>query len=253
MDQKKRRPLIAGNWKMHEVNAEAIAFMKAFTPMLKKKGRDVVIIPPFTCLEDVGKSIRPGSAVHLGAQDLFYEKQGAFTGEISGDMLRALGCEYVIVGHSERRHYFKEGDGIINKKLRAALYHSLIPILCVGEDLRQREEGLQKDVVERQIRHGLAGLSVAEAKEISIAYEPVWAIGTGKNATPKQAGEMHAFIRKTVAAIFGKTVSEGMRMLYGGSVKPDNVKELMSQKDIDGVLVGGASLDPKSFAKIANF
>lgn len=248
-----RKPLIVANWKMHKVNAEAITFMKAFPQLLKKTDRDVVICPPFTSIADVGRHIKPKSNIHLGAQNLFHEKQGAYTGEVSGDMLHVLGCEYAIAGHSERRQYFKETDMIVNKKVHAALEHCLIPIVCVGENLGQREVGMQERVVSKQIKMGLARLSKDQAKAIVLAYEPVWAIGTGRNATPKQAQEMHAFIRQTLSSILGKEVAERVRILYGGSVKPENAKELMRQIDIDGLLVGGASLDAKSFATIANF
>lgn len=250
---KHRRPLIAGNWKMHKTDAEAASFMKDFLPLLKRTDRDILLLPPFTSIASVGKLIRPGSAVHLGAQDLFYEKQGAYTGEIEGDMLSALGCEYVLVGHSERRRYFKETDMVCRKKVTAALEHCLIPILCVGERLEHREAGKQQVVVSKQLKGALASLSLEQAKAVAIAYEPVWAIGTGKNATPKQAQEMHAFIRKTLSSVHGESVGAGVRILYGGSVKPENAKELMAQEDIDGLLVGGASLDPKGFAKIADF
>ena len=248
-----RRPLIAANWKMHKVNAEAIAFMNEFTPFLKKFDRDVLILPPFTSITDVGKHIKPGSTIHLGGQNVFHEKQGAYTGEISGDMLHVLGCEYVLVGHSERRNFFKETDLIVNKKVHAALEHCLIPIVCVGEHLEQREAEAQEDTVRKQLKKSLAKLTKEQAKALVIAYEPIWAIGTGKNASPHQAQEMHLFIRKTLAVMFGEDNANHIRILYGGSVKPENAKELMQQPDIDGLLVGGASLDVKSFVAIANF
>jgi len=255
MDKKKRKPLIAANWKMHKVNKEAIAYAKAFRQALKKdapKKADILLLPSFTCIQDVSRLLK-GIGIHTGAQDLFYEKQGAYTGEISGDMLHTLGCEYVLVGHSERRKYFKETDMIINRKIRAAQEHCLIPILCVGENLAQREAGVQERIVGKQLKQCLSGLKSTQAKAIVIAYEPVWAIGTGRNATPPQAQAMHASIRRTLSSLYGREVAGHVRIIYGGSVDAKNANEYLAEEDVDGLLVGGASLDAKGFARIADF
>ncbi len=258
MDQKKRKPIIAANWKMHKVNKEAIAYVKAFRQALKKdapKKADILILPSFTCIQDVADLLK-GTGIHVGAQDVFYEKQGAYTGEISGDMLHTLGCEYVLVGHSERRKYFHETDEAVNKKLRAALEHKLTPILCVGETILQREGGMGHEVITRQLHRGLEHLSPAAVKQVVIAYEPVWAISTTANsrhASPVMAEEMHAFIRRTLSSLHGGEVAGRVRIIYGGSVDAKNAKDYLREQDVDGVLVGGASLDAKGFARIADF
>jgi len=246
-----RKPLIAGNWKMHKTVPEAVSLVKELKELLTEiKDREVLVCPPFTAIYAVKSEIE-GSPIKLGAQNMFYEEKGAFTGEISPLMLKDLGCSYVILGHSERRHIFGETDELINKKVASAVKHGLVPILCVGELLEERESGKTKSVVERQLLGGLKGLK--EGDEFVIAYEPVWAIGTGKTATPEQAQEVHKFIRELLAENFGREKAERVRILYGGSVKPENIKGLMEMPDIDGALVGGASLRADSFAKIVAF
>ena len=235
-------------------NAEqAREFMHAFVPMLAGHTRDeVVICPPFTCLETVAE-LADAPGLGVGAQDLFWEREGAYTGEVSGPMLLAAGCTHVIIGHSERRQYFGETDATVNKKIRAALDVGLTPIVCVGEVLQEREAGLTDDVLRRQCVEAFRELSAAQGAQLTIAYEPVWAIGTGKTATPQIAAAAHEVIRAEAAEAFGKPVADGLRILYGGSVKPDNAKALMAEPQIDGALVGGASLDPKSFAAIVKY
>ena len=246
-----RKPLIAGNWKMHKTVPEAVSLVKELKELLTEiKDREVLVCPPFTAIYAVKSEIEE-SPIKLGAQNMFYEEKGAFTGEISPLMLKDLGCSYVILGHSERRHIFGETDKLINKKVASAVDHGLVPILCVGELLEERESGKTKNVVERQLLEGLKGLK--EGDEFVIAYEPVWAIGTGKTATPEQAQEVHGFIRELLAENFGREKAERVRILYGGSVKPENIKGLMEMPDIDGALVGGASLKAASFAKIVAF
>ena len=245
-----RKPLIVGNWKMNNTTVESIDL----TDRLKKaveniKGVEIVVVPPFTSLDKVRGAIK-GSNIKLGAQNLFWEDKGAYTGEVSPLMIEDLGCEYVIIGHSERREYFKESDEIVNKKIKAALRNKLKAIVCVGESLKEREEDKTMQVIESQVKKGLQGLSLSEAKELIIAYEPVWAIGTGRNATPAQANEVHTYIRKLVSQIFNEGIASNIKILYGGSVKPSNSAELMSEKEIDGALVGGASLEADSFAEI---
>jgi triosephosphate isomerase len=212
----------------------------------------MILCPPFTNLQAVGEEIK-GSNIKLGAQNLYFEAKGAYTGEISADMIKSVGCEYVIIGHSERRSYFGETDESVNKKVKFALQNNLVPIVCVGESLEEREKGITFDIIGKQVKNGLANLNLEvleQNKEIIIAYEPVWAIGTGKVASPAQAQEVHAFIRAELVKIFNAKKAEEIRIQYGGSVKPDNVKELMSQKDIDGALVGGASLKADSFCAL---
>lgn len=210
---------------------------------------DVVLCPPFTSLSIVS-SVLEDSKTHLGAQNMFYEDDGAFTGEISAGMLKSVGCEYVILGHSERRQYFGETNETVNKKILKALGYELIPIVCVGETLEERDANQQNEVVGRQVRESLANISAPDTERIVIAYEPVWAIGTGKNATPEQANEMHEFIRKTLGDLFSESTANKMRILYGGSMKPLNSKELFAQEHIDGGLIGGASLEADSFVNI---
>lgn len=235
---------------MNNSTAESVDLAEKLKKTVKDMaGVDVVVAPPFTALGSVRDVIK-GSIIKLGAQNLFWEDKGAYTGEVSPLMIRDLDCEYVIIGHSERREYFKESDEIVNKKIKAALRNKLKAIVCVGESLKEREENKTMQVIESQIKKGLQGLSLSEAKELIIAYEPLWAIGTGRNATPAQANEVHTYIRKLLAQIFNEGIASNIKILYGGSVKPSNSAELMSEKEIDGALVGGASLDAESFAQI---
>ena len=235
---------------MNNSTAESVDLAEKLKKTVKDMaGVDVVVAPPFTALGSVRDVIK-GSIIKLGAQNLFWEDKGAYTGEVSPLMIRDLDCEYVIIGHSERREYFKESDEIVNKKIKAALRNKLKAIVCVGESLKEREEYKTMQVIESQIKKGLQGLSLSEAKELIIAYEPVWAIGTGRNATPAQANEVHTYIRKLVSQIFNEGIASNIKILYGGSVKPSNSAELMSEKEIDGALVGGASLEAESFAQI---
>jgi triosephosphate isomerase len=248
-----RIPIIAGNWKMNTVVEDAKALVQDLTTRVKDVNNvEIVVCPPFTSLAVVA-GVTKGSNIGLGAQNLYWEKSGAFTGEVSGPMLKATGCSYVIIGHSERRTYFHETDETVNRKIFAALAEGLKPIVCVGETLEERENGKTFDVVKRQVTNGLAKLSAEQMKAVVIAYEPVWAIGTGKTATPEQAQEVHAFIRKLLTEMFGETTAEETRIQYGGSVNPGNATALMSQADIDGALVGGASLKADSFEKIVKF
>ena len=245
-----RRKLIAGNWKMNKTAADGAALTKDIAAEIGREGSvDIVLCPPFTALESVGSTIG-GMSLKLGAQNMSAEKSGAFTGEISAEMLRALFVTHVILGHSERRTLFGETDEMVNRKVRAAHEGKLRPIVCVGETLEQRDKGNVEKILSLQLRGSLAGLSPKELQETVIAYEPVWAIGTGRNATPAQAQEAHAFIRHILREMTDETTAERVRIQYGGSVKPENARELMSQADIDGDLVGGASLDPRSFAQI---
>lgn len=248
-----RRPLIAGNWKMHTTVQEARQLASTVVgAAAKASGRDVMIAPPYTALAAVGK-VLAGSAVLLGAQNVHWEEKGAFTGEISAAMLQDVGCTMAIVGHSERRHVFGETDSMINRRVAAALQSGLIPVLCIGETLAQREAGQAFTVLQNQVRAGLAGIEVADGAKLVVAYEPVWAIGTGKTASEGQAQEAHSFIRNLLADIFEKNIAAGIRILYGGSVKPDNIDILMRQEDIDGALVGGAALNAESFERIICF
>lgn len=246
-----RTPVIAGNWKLYKTSGEAKGLIEALLPLIKDvKGVEVIVAPVFTILHRVGELIG-GSRVKLSAQNCFWEEEGAFTGEVSPGMLLDAGCSHVIIGHSERRQYFAETDETVNRKTKAAIAAGLKAIVCVGETLEEREEGVMNDVLTRQVTKGLDGLTSLQA--VIIAYEPVWAIGTGKTATEAQAQEAHRLIRTVISQKFGVDSSDKVRILYGGSVKPDNVKGLMSQPDIDGALVGGASLKPESFAAIVNF
>ena len=248
-----RRPLIAGNWKMHGTRAETERLLAALKlAMAGLTDREVVVAPPFTALETAARLLAE-SPIRLAAQNLYWEPQGAFTGEISGPMLRDLGCSYVILGHSERRQYFAETDQQVARKVKAAQRDGLLPIVCVGETLEERDRGDTLAVIRRQVRGGLDEQEKAAVAALVIAYEPVWAIGTGRTATPEQAQEVHAAIRATVAELADQTTAEAVRILYGGSVKPDNVDALMAQADIDGALVGGASLQADSFARIVHF
>jgi triosephosphate isomerase len=245
------RKIIAGNWKMNMDHTEGADLAGRIVDGLEGRERacEVVLIPPFTTLPAVMDAVE-GSPVMTGAQDLWYEEKGAFTGEISAGMIRSLGCRYVLVGHSERRHVIGEGPEILAKKLRASLAGGLFPIYCVGETLDEREKGTASEVVTRQIRESLEGLSDEEMDRTVIAYEPVWAIGTGKTATPEDAGAMHGVIRGVLGDIFGVAIAGGTPILYGGSVKPGNAASLLAVEDIDGALVGGASLDAESFLGI---
>lgn len=248
-----RRPIIAGNWKMFKNANETRAMLVDLIPLVKGATEiEIVICPPFINIESA-VSVCKGSNIKIGSQNIFWEEKGAFTGEIAPNMIKDNGCWYAIIGHSERRQYFNETDETVNKRLFAALKAGLTPIVCVGELLSERESNKTFDVIQKQLKGGLTGLSKEDALKIVIAYEPVWAIGTGKTASPAQAQEVHAFIRKQLEALFGKETAAATRILYGGSVKGGNIKELMSQADVDGGLVGGASLDAASFAKIVNF
>ncbi|MFA6549369.1 MAG: triose-phosphate isomerase [Candidatus Margulisiibacteriota bacterium] len=247
-----RKPIMAGNWKMYKTESEAVDFAKNLKPLVAGvKDRTILICTPFPALSKVNDALRD-SNVALGAQNLYWEDEGAFTGEVSAPMLKAVGCTYVIIGHSERRQYFGETEATVNKKLKAAIKHNLNAIVCVGETLEQREKGETFKIIERQVKEGLHSFDPAKRDHWSfviLAYEPVWAIGTGKTATPEQAQEVHAFIR----GLLPKEVAQEVRILYGGSVKPENVKELMAQPDIDGGLVGGASLKVESFEKLVRY
>lgn len=245
-----RKLFIAGNWKMHMLAAEAAALAAQLVEGLKDvTDIELAVAPPYTSLHSAAEALA-GSNIQLAGQDLFWEDKGAFTGAVSGPMLRDIGCSHVIIGHSERRQYFGETDESVNRKLKAAYRSGLIPVFCVGETLEEREANRTMEVVERQVRGGLRGIERKDAGSLVIAYEPVWAIGTGKTATPDQAEEVHAEIRRLVRDIYDKELAEGMRIQYGGSVKPDNAGELMAQADIDGALVGGASLKADSFIGI---
>ena len=247
----KRRPLVAGNWKMHKTLAEAAALAREIRQGYKETmAAEVVLAPPFTALTTVAQEIS-GSAIQLAAQDMFWEKQGAYTGAISPLMLKDAGCRLVIIGHSERRQYFGETNETVNKKIKAALENGLTPIVCIGETLAQREAQETMTVITSQVTEGLTGLGPEELSRLIIAYEPVWAIGTGRTATPDQAQEVHSVIRRLLVDQAGAEVANGLRILYGGSVTPDNIRELAQAPDIDGALVGGASLKADSFLKIA--
>ena len=247
-----RKPIIAANWKMNVGPAEATTFLKNFLPMITSVNGacEIVIVPPFISIPAVSAVLDGSSAVGLGAQTVSEYNNGAYTGEISTVMLKELFVGYVVLGHSERRQYFGETDAIINTKLKKALADNLKPIFCIGETLEERDGGKLEEVLERQITKGMEGLTKEQAIATVIAYEPVWAIGTGRTATAEQAQEAHAFVRGVLAGVFGQEVADKVRIQYGGSVKPENTAELMAQPDIDGALVGGASLDPSSFSKI---
>lgn len=247
-----RKPVIAGNWKMYKTAAEAAVYIQELTPKVRGASHaEVVICAPFVALPAVAAAAH-GTNINIGGQDLFWLTEGAYTGEVSGRMLASVGCKWVIIGHSERRQYFGETDETVFKKTVAALEAGLTPIVCVGERLEERESGQTESVLASQFEGGIAGLTAGQFAEIVIAYEPVWAIGTGKTATPDMAQAAHAFLRSQCAAKFGDA-AEDCRILYGGSVKPENTKELLAEADIDGALVGGASLKPDSFAAIVNY
>jgi triosephosphate isomerase len=248
-----RKPVMAGNWKMYKSASETSAFLQKVAPMVASATHaEIVICPPFVNLPAAVEASR-STAIEIGAQDVFWLKEGAYTGEVSAPMLVATGCRWVIIGHSERRHYFGETDETVYKKTVAALETGLKPIVCVGERLEERESGSTDAVLAAQCLGGICRLEPEQFARIVIAYEPVWAIGTGKTATPEIAADAHGFLRGQIRDHYGAELAEACRILYGGSVKPDNVKNLMAQPEIDGALVGGASLDPGSFAAIVNF
>jgi triosephosphate isomerase len=249
-----RKPVIAGNWKMYKLLDEAVQTALALKPLVANANHcEVVIAPVFTALKTVADRLE-GSNIRVAAQDCATQNGfGAHTGEVAASMIKDVGCSYVIIGHSERRQFYGETDDSVKKKTRAALEAGLTAIICVGEMLNERESGQAESVVETQLNGGLQGLTVADMGRIIIAYEPVWAIGTGKTATPEQAQEMHGYIRRKLEEGNGKSVADSVRILYGGSVKPENISELMSQPDVDGALVGGASLEAESFSKIVNY
>ena len=249
----RRLPFIAGNWKMNKTVGEALDLIRELKADISRvKTVEVAVAPPFTALHAVHKELE-GSPIHLAAQNLYWEEKGAFTGEVSPLMLKEVGCHYVIIGHSERRQFFGETDETVNRRIKAALAQGLKVIFCMGETLKEREEGKTFSVIERQVEGGLKGLGDQEMENMVIAYEPVWAIGTGKTATPEQAEEVHRFIRGKLAKLYSREVSEEIRIQYGGSVTPENIKGLMNQPNIDGALVGGASLKAESFSKIVRF
>lgn len=247
-----RRKVIAGNWKMNKTPEEARKFMEEFVPLVKDTEHEVIICAPYIDLKCLIKHFKD-SNVKIGAQNMHWEETGAYTGEVSGDMLKSIGVEYVIIGHSERREYFAETDETVNKKIKAAFRNELKPIVCVGESLEQREEGKTKEIITTQTRLALDGLSPEQVENTIIAYEPIWAIGTGKTATSEDANNSIKEIRDEICKIYGQNVAARVIIQYGGSVKPANAKELFSTSDIDGALVGGASLKPEDFAGIVNY
>ncbi len=248
-----RKPIMAGNWKMYKTPAETTSFFEKFCPQVEKTEHcEIVIAPPYTNIA-AAVAATQGTRIGIAGQDMYWAKEGAFTGEVSGPMLRACGCTHVLIGHSERRQYFEETNETVLRRTVAALEAGLTPIVCVGEHLRDRESGETEAVLALQFRGGIALLSPAQFAGIVMAYEPVWAIGTGKSATPEIAADAHRVLRAQVRGHYGPAAADAIRILYGGSVKPDNVRSLMAHPEIDGVLVGGASLDPNSFAGIVNF
>ncbi|MBZ5520694.1 MAG: triose-phosphate isomerase [Acidobacteriia bacterium] len=248
-----RKKLIVANWKMYKTVEDVKDFLQTFLPLVNGHERDqIVICPPFIYLAGIAGALR-GTPIFTGAQDVFWEREGAYTGEVSAPMLEQAACKYVIIGHSERRQYFGETDETVHRKIKASLEADLRPIVCVGEVLQEREANLTQSVLERQCNIAFSGIGALEASPIIVAYEPVWAIGTGKTATPEMAAEAHRIIRAQAARAFGDQTAQAMRIIYGGSVKPTNAKELMAHSEIDGALVGGASLDAKSFAAIVKY
>lgn len=248
-----RRPLIAGNWKMHKTGEEAVQTVQQLKSLVADvQDVEVMVAPPFTALAPVAEALA-GSAIALGGQNMHWESKGAFTGEIAPGMLVAAGCRYVIIGHSERRQFFGETDTTVNQKIRAALTAGLQPVFCIGESEAQREAGQTFSVLDKQVQNGLEGLFSQDLQSLVVAYEPVWAIGTGKTATKEQAQEVHAHVRQLIADTVDKHLAETMRILYGGSVNPGNVKALMAMPDVDGALVGGASLDPETFSQLVHY
>ena len=248
-----RKKLIVANWKMNKTIGASISYIKELKEFVNDvQDKEIVVCPPFTALSAVSAEIR-ASNIALGAQDMYWEKEGAFTGAISAEMLKEIGIKYVIIGHSERRQHFNETDFTVNSKVKAALATSLMPIVCVGENEEERKNNDTKVVVEEQIKNGLMDLSREEFLKLAIAYEPVWAIGTGKNAAPEEADEVHAFIRAMITEMYDEETADSVRILYGGSVNPGNIKEFMAKENIDGALVGGASLNAKKFSDIIKF
>jgi len=248
-----RTPLVAGNWKMHKTGRQAVEAAAALKRLVEKAaGVEIMIAPTFTALHQVSQVLE-GSRIALGAQNLYWEPQGAFTGEISAEMLVDAGCSHVIIGHSERRQFFGETDATVNRKIDSARLAGLLPVFCIGETEAQRDAGETFSVLDKQVGDGLKGFVFDDPAGLIVAYEPVWAIGTGKTATREQAQEAHRHIRTQLETLFGKPLADGIRILYGGSVKPDNVKALMEMPDVDGALVGGASLDPETFSKLVFF
>lgn len=246
-----RKPIIAGNWKMNNTVSEALKLVEELKPLVKDAKSEVVIAPTFIALDAVVKAVK-GTNVKVAAQNMHFEENGAFTGEVSPKMLEELGVDYVILGHSERRQYFAETDEALNKKVKKAFEHGLKPILCCGETLAEREANVTNEVTGKQVKLDLAGLTKEQAAEVVVAYEPIWAIGTGKTATDEQANETIGAIRKALGELFGEETAAKIRIQYGGSVKPENIKELLAKENIDGALIGGASLDPEKFIKMAN-
>lgn len=247
-----RKAIIAGNWKMHKTVSEAAALVEELKPLVKGATCDVVVCPTSICLPAVVEAVK-GTNIKVGAQNMHFEENGAFTGEISPIMLRDLGVEYVIIGHSERRQYFNETDETVNKKLKSAFAYGLIPILCIGESLEEREANITEEVLAKQVKLDLNGITSENVKEMIIAYEPIWAIGTGKTATADDANETIGSIRKVIEKLYGSEVSEAIRIQYGGSVKPSTIKEQMGKEHIDGGLIGGASLKAQDFSAIVNY
>lgn len=248
-----KKTLIAANWKMTKTDYWAKQFISEFLPLIEEKDdREMVIAPSYVSLLTVHSLIKD-APIKLAAQNMHWEPEGAYTGEIAADMIKEIGCDFVIIGHSERREHFGDTDERIHKKVRSALSSGLIPILCIGEKEFQRESGRTFSILEYQLRKALGGLNLSKGKDLVVAYEPVWAIGTGKTASPEQADEAHLFIKEQLDQIFSAPVASEIRVIYGGSVKPDNVDSLMAKEAIEGALVGGASLDPKKFARIANY
>ncbi len=247
-----RKPIIAGNWKMNNSPKESVNLVESLLPLVKDAKCEVIVCPTFTSLYPVIEKVK-GSNIKVGAQNMYFEESGAFTGEISPLMLKDMGVEYVILGHSERREYFKEDDSLINKKVKVAFDYNLIPILCVGETLEEKEAGNTKSKISGQIKNGLEGLDAEKVEAMVIAYEPIWAIGTGKTATSEEANDVIKFIREEVKSLYGEIAAASVRIQYGGSVKPSTIKEQMAQSDIDGALVGGAALKAEDFSAIVNF
>lgn len=248
-----RKPIIAGNWKMNLLLEEAVSLAKAVREKTKEcRDREILFFPPSPFLQAVVRAVE-GSPIGVGSQNIYFEEKGAFTGEISGPMIKSIGCTHVLVGHSERRHIFGEEDGLLNRKLKAALKFELTGVFCVGETLEEREGGRTSKVIQIQISKGLEGIGKEEMKKVLIAYEPVWAIGTGRTAKPEQADEAHGEIREMLKELYGKDVANWVGILYGGSVTPDNIRGLMEKPEVDGVLVGGASLKAESFVKLIKF
>ena len=247
-----RRKIIAGNWKMNMTPDEAVKLIEELKPLVKGADADVVFCVPAIDIIPALEAVK-GTEIKIGAENMYFEDKGAFTGEISAPMLKSVGVEYVIIGHSERREYFAETDETVNKKVHKAFEHGITPIICCGESLKQREQGITIDFIRQQIKIAFQGVSEDNAKKSVIAYEPIWDIGTGKTATSTQANEVISFIRSTVKDIYGDTVAENIRIQYGGSVKPDNISQIMGESDIDGALVGGASLKADDFIKLVNF